>query len=222
MRIAFAFVAVALCASAAPAAPGSEAPKPASVLTGTAKHGAALDPVFELFRLERMHATFVEEKTVKMLARPLRSSGTIVFARDKGVARITASPKASSVVVTPTTLKIKDAKHSEEIPLDKSKDLKAFALVFPSVLRGDRVALEKSFEVALYGSDKDRWVLVFTPKPASLKKIVSQITVHGTRGDVNSVVITEAGGDTTTLTLTDITHDRDVADSEITAAFGAP
>ena len=211
---------LALLCAVAVAAP--EAKAPASVITGEAQRGAAIDPVFALFKLDRMRATFAEEKTVKLLARPLKSAGTIVFARDKGVARVTTAPKASSVVITPTTLKIKDAKHSEEIPLDKSKDLKAFALVFPSVLRGDRVALEKSFELGLYGSDKDRWALVFTPRTDSLKKIIAKIAVHGTKGDITRVEISETSGDVTNLTLSDIERDRDVADSEITAAFGAP
>jgi outer membrane lipoprotein-sorting protein len=220
VRIASALAAAALCASTAAAAPDPKA-APSSVITGEAKHDAALDPVFKLFKLDRMRATFTEEKSVKLLAHPLRSTGTIVFSRDRGVARLTTKPKVTSVVITPTTLKFKDANHSEEIPLDKSKDLKAFALIFPSVLRGDRVALEKSFAIGLYGSDTDRWALVFTPKTDSLKKLVAKIAVYGTRGDLTGVDITETSGDTTVLTLSDLKNNGDVADSEITAAFGA-
>jgi outer membrane lipoprotein-sorting protein len=194
---------------------------PATLVAGDPARGAAVDPVFKLLELQRLACKFSEEKRVALLARPLKSTGTIYFDRDKGIARSTLTPKVQHVVVTKTTLRIKTDKKSEEIPLDKSKDLKAFALIFPTLLRGDRAELERSFAIGLYGSDKDWWALAFTPKTDSLKKLIKRVLVYGKKTTVVSLQIAEASGDTTDTQLTDILKNADVPDAEIAKAFGA-
>ncbi len=195
---------------------------PATLISGAPAKGAALDPVFKQFVVDRLSCKFSEEKKIALLARPLKSSGTIYFARDKGIARTVIKPKPQQVVLTRTTLKIRTEKKTEEVPLDKSKDLKAFALIFPTLLRGERTELEKSFEIGLYGSDKDWWALAFTPKTDSLKKMIKRVVVYGKKTEAFSLQVVEANGDTTDTRLTDIVRDKAVPDSEIATAFGAP
>lgn len=195
---------------------------PKALISGTPAKGAALDPVFKQFVVERLSCKFSEEKKIALLARPLKSTGTIYFDREKGIARTVITPKPQQVVLTRTTLKIRTAKKTEEIPLDKSKDLKAFALIFPTLLRGERAELEKSFEIGLYGSDKDWWALSFSPKTKSLEKMVKRVVVYGKKTEAFSLQIVEANGDTTDTRLTDIVRDKAVPDSEIATAFGAP
>lgn len=194
---------------------------PDTLISGEPARGGAIDQVFKLLELKRLGCKFTEEKRVALLARPLKSTGTIYFDRDKGIARTTLTPKVQHVVLTKTTLRIKTVKKTEEIPLDKSKDLKAFALIFPSVLRGDRAELERSFSIGLYGSEKDWWALAFTPKTDSLKKLIKRVIVFGKKTDVVSLQIVEASGDTTATQLTDILKNADVPDAEIAEAFGA-
>jgi outer membrane lipoprotein-sorting protein len=206
---------------AAAVRPEPEAP-PANLISGDAAHGAALDPVFAHFQLARLACKFTEEKHIALLARPLRSSGAIYYDRDRGVARSTLAPKPERVVVTRTALRIRKGDRSEEIPLDKSKDLKAFALIFPSLLRGERSELERSFDIGLYGSDAAWWALVFTPKTDSLRALVRRVVVIGQRGAPVSLQVVEASGDTTETQLSDLRTNAAVPDAEITAAFGAP
>ena len=211
-------------ANAAPAAtPAASADvPPATLVSGNPTTGGALDPMFKLMKLERFACKFTEEKRVALLARPIKSSGTIYFERDKGIARSTLAPKVQHVVLTRTSLRIKTDKKTEEIPLDKSKDLKAFAMIFPTLLRGDRTELERSFVIGLYGSDKDWWALTFTPKTDSLKKLIKRVVVFGRKTQAISLQIAEASGDTTDTRLTDIRKDAEVPDAEIAKAFGAP
>ncbi len=208
-------------AGPASAAPVTDAP-PATLVSGAPAGGAAIDPVFKLLELQRLGCKFSEEKRVALLARPLKSAGTIHFDRDKGIARTTLTPKIQHVVLTKTTLRIQTEKRSEEIPLHKSKDLKAFAMIFPTLLRGDRADLENSFTIGLYGSSKDWWALAFTPKTDSLNKLIKRVIVFGRKADLVSLQIVEASGDTTDTRLTDILKNADVPDAEITKAFGAP
>jgi outer membrane lipoprotein-sorting protein len=209
-------------AVAGPAASaGSDAP-PASLLSGTAVHGSAIDPVFAHLTLDRLSCKFSEEKHIALLARPLRSAGTIYFARDKGIARTTLTPKVEQVVVTATSIRIRTATRSEEIPLDKTKDLKAFALVFPTLLRGDRTELERAFDIGLYGSDAGWWALAFTPKTDSLRALVRRVVVFGRKAEIVALQVAEASGDTTDTRLTEIHKNTNVPDAEIATAFGAP
>lgn len=207
-------------AAAGPDGASSDAP-PATLVSGEPVRGSALDPVFAHFKLDRLSCTFSEEKRVALLARPLRSSGTIYFDRGNGVARLTQKPKFQQVVVTATTLRIRTAKRTEEIPLSKSKDLQAFASIVPSLLRGDRAELERAFDIGLYGSDKDWWALTFTPKAESLKKLVAKVTVIGRKSELVSLQVAETNGDSTTTKLTNIRKNADVPATEITTAFGA-
>ena len=199
----------------------AHADPPASLLTGEAKHGAALDPVFVHFKLDKMSCKFSEQKHIALLAKPLTSSGVIFYDRDKGISRTTLAPKKQQVVLTKTTISIRSDKHTEEIPLDKTKDLRAFAMIFPSLLRGDRAELEKAFDIGLYGSDADWWALSFAPKADSLKKLVRKVVVVGRKGDVVSLQVVEASGDTTDTQLTDVLKNGDVPAAEIATAFGA-
>jgi outer membrane lipoprotein-sorting protein len=199
----------------------AHADPPASLLTGEAKHGAALDPVFVHFKLDKMSCKFSEQKHIALLAKPLTSSGVIYYDRDKGIARTTLAPKKQQVVLTKTTISIRSDKHTEEIPLDKTKDLRAFAMIFPSLLRGDRAELEKAFDIGLYGSDSDWWALSFAPKADTLKKLVRKVVVVGRKGDVVSLQVVEASGDTTDTQLTDVLKNGDVPAAEIATAFGA-
>ncbi|HEY6180298.1 MAG TPA: outer membrane lipoprotein carrier protein LolA [Kofleriaceae bacterium] len=221
--VGWAALAIAAIASSAAAGPATrpEAP-PANLVSGDATHGAALDPVFAHFQLARLACTFREEKHIALLAKPLRSSGTIYYDRDKGVARTTTAPKPERVVVTRTTLRFRKGDHTEEVPLDKSKDLKAFALIFPGVLRGDRGELERSFDIGLYGSDAAWWALAFTPKTDSLRALVRRVVVFGHKAELVALQVVEASGDTTDTQLSELRTNGAVPDAEIASAFGAP
>ena len=216
----------ALVLAAAASAPGRAAPAPAAsdtppanLLSGSPAQDAAIDPVFSQLQLRRLRCAFREDKHIALLARPLSSTGTIYFDRDRGIVRTTRTPRAEKAVLTRTALKIQTAGHTEEIPLDKSKDLQAFALVFPTLLRGERAAIERSFDIALYGRGDAWWALVFTPRAPSLRGLVRRVVVFGRAGELVALQVAEASGDTTDTRLTDVTKNGDVPDTEIAAAF---
>ncbi|MEZ4359278.1 MAG: outer membrane lipoprotein carrier protein LolA [Kofleriaceae bacterium] len=220
-------------ASAAAAAPGRTAPAPAAasanvdgppadLLRGKPVRGEGVKRVFARLALEKMACTFREEKHVALLARPLRSSGTLVFQRGRGVVRVTAKPRAEKLVVTATSLRRTKGARVEEVPLSKSRDLKAFALILPTLLRGDREELERSFELALFGDPQGWWALTFTPKAESLRGMVRRVAVIGHEGVLSRLEVAEVSGDTTETSLQDIRKDQEVSDADVAAAFGAP
>ena len=70
---------------------------PDTLISGEPARGGAIDQVFKLLELKRLGCKFTEEKRVALLARPLKSTGTIYFDRDKGIARTTLTPNACSM-----------------------------------------------------------------------------------------------------------------------------
>jgi hypothetical protein len=215
-------VAAAPASTASSPAPAASDAPPANLLSGTPAQGAAIDPVFAHLQLQRLRCGFREDKHIALLARPLQSTGVIYFDRDRGIVRTTRTPHVEKVVLTRTALRIQKGDHTEDIPLDKSKDLQAFALVFPTLLRGDRAGIERSFEIALYGRADGWWALAFTPRSESLRALVRRVVVFGRAGELVGLQVAEASGDTTDTRLTDLQKNGDVPDAEIAAAFGAP
>jgi len=223
-RRAWCAIALAVIASGAPcgSAAADEPRPPAGLVSGEPARGRALDPVFAYFAFDRLRCQFSEDKHVALLARPLHSTGTIYFDRARGIARITLAPRPQAAVLTATSLRLRTADRTEEIPLDKTKDLRAFALIFPTLLRGDRKALEGAFELGLYGSAHDWSALALTPRAASLRALVHRVVVIAHKAELVSLQIAEASGDTTDTQLTAAVRDAGVSDAEIATAFGAP
>jgi hypothetical protein len=218
VTVRLAVVIAIITAIAGPAA----ADEPAAVLAGAPARGAAIDPVFAKIKFDRLRCAFHEDKHVALLAKPIRSAGTIVFDRTRGIARITTAPKPSRAVLTQASLRITTDQHTEEIPLDKMRDLRAFALIFPTLLRGDRGELERAFELGLYGDAKASWALAFVPRAEALRKLVSRVVVLGRADTLVGLQISEASGDSTDTQLTDVVINAAVPDAEISTAFGAP
>jgi hypothetical protein len=185
----------------------------------------AVDPLFDLLRLDgltRLRAQFAEEKHIALLARPLRSTGTLYFDRERGIARVATAPRAERVVLTATALRIEKGNHIEEIPLDKSRALRAFALVFPALLRGDRQSLEATFDLDLSGAPRAAWSLALVPRDPALCGLIQRVVVSGRGADVAELQVVEASGDTTDTALSGIARNEAVPAAEIASGFGGP
>lgn len=219
MRLA-ALALLAVLAGRAVAAPTPDAP-PAGLLDGKPAGAATVDAVMKLLGVERMAAKFVEDKHSALLARPLVTRGTLVYDRARGLVRTVTGPRAQQVVVTQQALTIRKGGRTETVPLAKSKDLQAFALVFPALLRGDRDEIARAFDLAVRGSERDWWALTLTPKAASLRKMITQVTVVGHGREVRELRVVEASGDHSEMRLSEIRTDAAVADAELAAFAGA-
>lgn len=198
---------------------------PAACRRADVSRPAALDPLFELLRLDRLQrlkAEFAEEKHISLLARPLRQTGTIYFDRSRGIARVTRTPRPERMVLTDTSLRVEKGNELEEIRLDKSKALKAFALIFPALLRGERAELEAGFGLRLRGTVKQAWSLTLTPKDPALCGLIARVVVSGKGAEVSSLQVMEASGDSTTTRLSEIVRNDAVSAAELAQGFGGP
>jgi hypothetical protein len=78
------------------------------------------------------------------------------------------------------------------------------AMMF-ALVDGDVAALASRFDIAAQVLPHAAWSLTLTPKAAALVKLFARIELRGDRY-VRQVVITEAGGDQTTLKFSNLTE----------------
>jgi hypothetical protein len=113
-RGSLAIIGTILCGLGLAAPEAGDGGMPATLMRETpTRDGSKLDRVFAHLKLDRLRCTFSEQKHIALLARPLKSTGTILFHRDKGVVRTTLTPKPQRVVVTKTSLRIRTDQRTE-------------------------------------------------------------------------------------------------------------
>ena len=142
-----------------------------------------------------INGNFQQEKRLKVLRKPLISTGTFTYHQSKGVIWKTLTPVASLLLVNDTRLLT--GQGEQAVPA-------AFGKVFKAMLGGDLNQLTDGFSIT--GSDqKLAWQLELKPKDELLKKIISSIVLSGDK-ELRLLEIQETGGNITRIKFDQITH----------------
>ena len=138
---------------------------------------------------------FHQQKHLKVLHKPLISTGTFTYDQNKGVIWKTLTPVASLLLVNESRLLT--GQGEQAVPA-------AFGKVFKAMLGADISALTEGFSVNAT-DQKSSWQLELTPKDDMLKKIISTMVLSGDT-ELRALEIREAGGNFTRITFDNITH----------------
>jgi hypothetical protein len=171
---------------------------------GLAAAHAATDDLNEVMHLlaARQHGavSFVEQDFLKLLKRPVESSGELIYDAPNRLEKRTLEPHAESLVLVDNMLTVQRGHRSHVL------DLKAYPQILPFVesiratLAGDRGALERAFRLEFAGT-LARWTLVLVPLDPQVAKSVSQVQIDGSRDDLLRIEIRQADGDRSLMTL---------------------
>ncbi|EGD05527.1 hypothetical protein B1M_05976, partial [Burkholderia sp. TJI49] len=145
-------------------------------------------------------ATFTETKYLSIAAQPVESSGELLFVAPDHLEKHTLSPKPEHMVVDGDMLTVERSNRKYTLALARYPELGAFIDSIRATLAGNRFALEQVYKVALAGRGDD-WTLTLTPLDARMLKVVSTITLDGTRDVLRSVAIRQADGDHSLMRL---------------------
>lgn len=173
-----------------------------------------LDRVGErLQQVNVLRADFRQEKQMKMLRRPLLSSGTYLFAAEHGIYWHTVKPFDSVFMLTPQAIYQKSA-GSEALAVDVATKpaLAGFTQVFLSLFSGDSQVLEEKFALFFQGKDED-WQLGLRPKGMVMKKVIDRLVLQGGE-TVTQLDIFEANGDHTRIFFENIQTGGALSDGE--------
>ncbi|MEI7993902.1 MAG: outer membrane lipoprotein carrier protein LolA [Methylococcaceae bacterium] len=139
--------------------------------------------------------SFQQEKRLKILRKPLLSTGSFTYHQSKGVIWKTLTPIPSLLLVNESH--VLTGQGEQTVP-------PAFGKLFKAMLGGDLNLLSEGFVIT--GEDKKpKWQLRLTPKDELLKKLISDMVLSGDN-DLRLVEIRETGGNMTRIKFAQITH----------------
>jgi outer membrane lipoprotein-sorting protein len=145
-------------------------------------------------------ATFVEKKHIALLDKPVESSGELLYTAPDRLEKRTLKPKAESMVVNGGELLIERGRQKFQLQLQAYPELAAFIDSIRGTLAGDRSALERSYRLSLEGN-AERWVLQLQPVDAKMLAVIQRIRISGAGNQVRGIDITQADGDSSTMTI---------------------
>jgi hypothetical protein len=177
----------------------------------------------QLADMPGLSARFEEEKHLSLLRAPLKSEGTLYYARPDLIARHTTQPTASSWVLQGDTLSVQGPDGVRNLDLAAAPALQPFVAALRALLRGDMAELERHFEIAFDSGDaaSGGWRLRLVPRQAPLRDAVSTIEVEGVAGILSSLRVREVGGDETFERFSQVDPTRRFSDAERTRIFDA-
>jgi hypothetical protein len=190
----------AATAAAPPAAaPTGQASSESAPAQGTTV--ADLDRVMSaLAQRKHGHVTFVEEKYISMLDKPVKSSGELLYDAPDRLEQRTLSPKRETLVLQNGVVTADRGRRHYVLDLRQYPQIVPFIESIRATLAGDRAALERVFRLSFSGTF-DSWTLTLAPLDEKLAHTLKQIDIDGTQAAIHKVQIQEADGDRSVLSI---------------------
>ncbi len=142
------------------------------------------------------HASFVEEKFITMLEKPVESSGRLRFIAPDTLEMHTLKPKTEVMFVQGDTLTM----DHQGIQLQDHPELLAFIDSIRGTLTGNRQMLEQFFSLSLEGSENN-WTLTMLPKQKKVADLIQHILVNGSDNTVTSIDVLKTNHDRSLITI---------------------
>ena len=157
---------------------------------------------------EVLRGRFEQEKHLQGFRNPLRSSGSLLLVRERGIAWDTTEPFASSAVLTRDRLTSRLPDGSQDVLLDAADGpaAAATASLLMALVAGDLDVLAESFDIEETLLADGAWRLKLTPRAPALQRVFAGFELSGDR-HVREVVIEETSGDTTRVRLLDLSDE---------------
>lgn len=147
------------------------------------------------------HASFVEKKSIAILDKPVESSGELFYTAPDRLEKRTLKPRPESMVLERGTLTIEQKGKRHVLSLQNYPEIAAFIESIRGTLAGDRVALERAYRLSLEGGEQG-WTLELLPLADRMKKVVERIRIAGERHELRTIEIRQADGDSSLMTIT--------------------
>lgn len=156
----------------------------------------------ELSSVRSARARFTEQRFLKMLERPIESSGTLAYEAPSRLEKLTLVPKRELMLVEQdkVTLETGSKPRRRVLSLSDYPALRAFVESIRATLAGDRTTLERFYRVD-FGGDRERWQLKLQPTEARTKALVREIRIAGRRGEIVGVDVDQSDGDRSVMSM---------------------
>ena len=161
----------------------------------------AIRDLFAALAKERpARAAFQERRFMKLLDRPLDSSGELLFTPPSRLEKRTLKPRPETVIADGERVTIERDGKVRTMTLAEQPAVAALVDSIRATLAGNLDALARSYSVALDGTS-DKWRLVLRPLDTSLSSLVDRVEISGARSRVDTVEICQADGDRSVMSI---------------------
>jgi outer membrane lipoprotein-sorting protein len=156
-------------------------------------------------------ADFTQTRTLSALTRPVKSSGRLVYARERGVIWQIDKPYRATYAIDDERIVEIDGNNARRVKSTRVAPAVAeVGRVFRSIVSGDRKTLLDYFRVSASG-DPAKWELKLAPKD-KVAPFLKSVTVRGGQF-IEHIGLTEPSGD-----RTDLAFERQRADAALSDA----
>lgn len=178
--------------------------------SGLAGHARAIEPQPELVRAVAarlvneplLRGEFEQRKSIKGFRNPLISRGDFIVARQRGVLWRTLEPFASSMLVTPDRMLLRqaDGRMVRQLHTSEEPALRAIGETLFGLIAADLSGLAQRFRITGQADDAG-WRLSLVPIDAGMARWLQRVELEGDRF-LRGVRLAEASGDQTSIRLT--------------------
>lgn len=196
------------------------------LLSSSAEAAVALPPYMrQVFKAHHespgIEARFIEKKHIAFLKAPLTSEGALYFSQPELFARITEKPEPSKVVIRDDEILFRRGEEkAQKVSLKGRPELRALVSGIVLLFAGKEPQIAKLYELQASGK-KSAWTLTLRPRTPELKKMLTQIQVHGSEAQLKSFEVHEASGDKSVTELIDLKLNRKFSAAEKSRLFRA-
>lgn len=160
---------------------------------------------------------FTQARTLGTANRVLNSSGTFIFSLD-GIMWKTERPFPSSLVVGMTSV-IQTTPDGRQTVIDASSNqiFTSISTTLQAVFSGDAARLYENFSVD-FSASGENWNATLTPKDRTVQAVMRSLALGGTntarQAELNSIVMTDANGDTITYVFSNQRYPQELSADE--------
>lgn len=137
---------------------------------------------------------------MKVLDKPLRSTGEVRYVAPQLFEKKTVEPTAELLRVDGDALRVERGGKTYNVRLSSQPQAAAFVDVIVGLLTGDAGKLERSYDYELKGTAK-KWTLAMVPKDVKMKSIISKVVASGDREQVRTIEYQQADGDRSVMVI---------------------
>ena len=148
-----------------------------------------------------IRAHFEQSRTIKDLPQPLKSSGEMLIARDKGLLWDQTSPFSMKLLLDDTRMvQAINGQPPQTITAENNPQMFQFNHLLRALFQADRKVLEQNFRVEFTDKGEGRWTLRLIPIVTPLDKIFATIDLAGGQY-LDSIQLNDKQGDRTDIAL---------------------
>ncbi len=160
--------------------------------------------------LQNISSDFKQVKNLSLLAEKIHSKGKFYFMKEDKVRIEYTAPYSYLMVMNGTRMLVKDEQKTNKINTGNSKMMQSVNRVMVDCMSGN-VMSNPDFKVIAYQNGK-QYLLSMKPVAPEMKNLFEQIEVYMSKTDldVEKLVMTEAGGDYTSMDFFNIKHNTSI------------